>query len=83
VERIDAPLLWLIRIALAAIAVSDLLLGRLSVAAPRRSIELYQRLMARFNWRVSPIDEARELRNTRGLGAVLLALSLVLLWLLL
>ncbi len=54
-----------------------LAVGILSVVQPKRSIGLYQWIMERFNWKVTPIDEAREIRNTRILGAVLTALSLV------
>jgi hypothetical protein len=51
-------------------------LGFLSAARPMRSIALYQWIMERFNWKVAPIDLAREVRNTRILGLVLVALSL-------
>ncbi len=54
--------------------------GVFSAAMPERSIALYQRLMARFNWRVSPIDERRELRTTRVLGLLLMLLSAVAWW---
>lgn len=54
-----------------------LVLGLLSTVQPKRLIVLYQRIMARLNWKVVPIDELRELRNTRILGVVLTALSLV------
>ena len=47
-----------------------------------RSIALYQWIMARLNWRVSPIDEVREVRNTRLLGGLLIFLSVVIAWLL-
>lgn len=50
-------------------------LGILSVVRPSRSIRLYQQIMERFNWKVAPIDLAREIRNTRILGLVLTALS--------
>lgn len=66
--------------ALPLVAVVTLLFGGFSTAAPRRSIALYQRLMAWFNWRVSPIDEPRELRTTRVLGVLLVLLSLVVWW---
>ncbi len=62
------------------VAVGALLLGGLSAAAPQQSIGLYQWIMARLNWRVAPIDERRELRNTKGLGVLFVGLSLVLLW---
>ena len=64
------------------LAVATLLFGAFSAAAPRQSIELYQWLMARFNWRVSPIDERREVLTTRALGILLVLFSLVALWLL-
>jgi len=50
--------------------------GFLSAALPKRSMGLYQSIMERFNWKVVPIDEAREVRNTRILGVALVALSL-------
>ena len=52
-------------------------LGLLSAVRPNRSIELYQWIMERFNWKVAPIDGPREVRNTRILGAILTALSLI------
>ncbi|MBI2104090.1 MAG: hypothetical protein HYT90_00715 [Candidatus Omnitrophica bacterium] len=54
--------------------------GVFSAAMPERSITLYQRLMSRFNWRVSPIDERRELRTTKVLGLLLMLLSAVAWW---
>jgi len=65
---------WGIRLA----AAGALAVGALSAAAPRRSIALYQWIMAQCNWRVSPIDERRELITTRLPGILLVALSLVL-----
>jgi hypothetical protein len=58
-----------------------LILGVLSAVWPKRSIGLYQWIMERINWRVAPIDEPREVRNTRALGAILSALSLTLFFL--
>ncbi len=55
-----------------------LALGLLSAAWPKRSIGLYQWIMERFNWRVTPIDELLEVRNTRALGVVLVAISFAL-----
>lgn len=62
------------------IACLGLALGVLSAGWPKRSIGLYQGIMERFNWKVAPIDEAREVRNTRALGAALVALSLAILF---
>lgn len=61
------------------IAVLCLALGVLSAFLPGKSIALYQGIMEKFNWRVAPIDEAKEVRNTRLLGTVLAVISLVLL----
>ena len=80
-DWIDIFLVWF-RWGLALVGIAALILGGLSAAAPGRSIALYQGIMRWFNWRVSPIDEARELRNTRLLGAALIVLSAVLWWLL-
>lgn len=59
-----------------AIAVFNLALGMFSAVWPERSIGLYQWIMERYNWKVVPIDPAREVRNTRVLGLLLAALSL-------
>ena len=56
--------------------------GVFSALAPQRSIALYQWIMARFNWRVAPIDERREIRTTRILGVLLVMLGGVILALL-
>ena len=77
----EIPVFWC-RWGMGLAAAAGLAVGMLSAAAPQRSIALYQWIMERFNWRVSPIDEARELRNTRALGALLALLSLVIGWLL-
>lgn len=64
---------------LMALGAAGLVLGVLSAFRPRRSIALYQWIMERFNWKVVPLDESREVRNTARLGALLGFLSLGLL----
>lgn len=61
------------------VGVASLIFGIFTAFRPRRSIALYQWLMAQINWRVSPIDEPREVRTTRLLGILLIVLSLSLL----
>ena len=78
-EEVESVLRWGWR-GLGLLGVVAVVIGGLSAAAPRRSIRLYQWIMERFNWRVSPIDEAREMRNTRLLGVFLILLSVALLW---
>ena len=72
----DVFLRWLDR-GTALLAAATFLFGLFSALRPQRSIALYQWIMARFNWRVTPLDERRELRTTAWLGAVLIVLSLV------
>jgi hypothetical protein len=79
VAFVERLLAWF-RCGLLAVGVVTLVFGAFSAAAPARSIALYQGIMVWFNWRVSPIDERRELRNTRRFGFVLVILSLLLLW---
>ena len=56
-----------------------LALGLFSFVRPQRSIALYQWIMERCNWKVVPIDESREVRNTWILGIILTLLSIVVL----
>ena len=79
VECLVRGLWW----SLTVVGFSALLVGSLSAFAPQRSIALYQRIMACFNWRVEPIDPAHELRTTRFLGILLVGLSVILTWFLL
>ena len=51
-------------------------IGVFSTFWPERSMGLYEWIMERYNWKVTPIDLPREVRNTRLLGFVLTALSL-------
>jgi len=59
----------------AAAAAASALFGIWSAATPARSMALYQAIMRRCNWRVEPIDAARELRTTRLLGVGIALLS--------
>jgi uncharacterized membrane protein HdeD (DUF308 family) len=61
------------------IGILGIVMGVFSAFWPQRSIRLYQRIMELFNWKVTPIDEARELRNTRFLGAALIILGIAIL----
>ncbi|HOG23201.1 MAG: hypothetical protein BWY44_01057 [Candidatus Omnitrophica bacterium ADurb.Bin292] len=60
------------------VAALSLGLGLLSILKPERSILLYQKIMKYFNWKVEPIDPARELRGTRTLGGWLTVLAVLL-----
>ena len=61
---------------------SSLLMGIFSIFWPRKSMQLYIWMMAKFNWRVSPIDDQRELSSTRRFGVYLTLLACLTLFLL-
>lgn len=77
----EIPLSW-IRSGAWVIDVASLTFGIFTAVLPKGSIALYEWLMARINWRVVPIDEAREIRTTRFLGSLLTLLALAALTLL-
>ena len=74
----DIPFEWT-KIGLILIGSFGVLIGALSLISPKRSIGFYQWIMKNFNWRVEPIDYAREIRNTRALGLWLLIISVLML----
>jgi len=73
----DLPWLFLFRITLIFLAIKGILIGLLSFFMPSYSIALYQWIMRFCNWRVEPIDSAKEINSTRFLGIVLSVLSFV------
>lgn len=75
--------IWM-KILFYVLAAVSFLMGLLSLGWPDRSIRLYQWMMERFNWRVFPINEAREITNTKhlGIGLILLGLALAIITLL-
>ena len=46
-------------------------LGVFSAISPGGMIKLYQWIMQKLNWRVVPIDEEKEKRNTRVMGLLM------------
>jgi hypothetical protein len=44
---------------------------------PKRVIELQQKFYAMINWRMEPIDMAKEIRNTRIMGLMLIVFILL------
>lgn len=63
------------KVILMALGFLGLAIGILSAFWPKHSIRFYQWIMKQFNWQVAPIDEAREMRNTKVLGFFLILLS--------
>ena len=59
------------------IGASGFVVGTLSFVSPEKSIQLYQWIMKLFNWHVEPVNLRKEIRNTRILGALMTALSVV------
>ncbi len=60
------------RYIIACIAVCSLAAGVALVRAPARAVELQKRFYLSINWRMEPVDYARELRNTRAMGVFLI-----------
>ena len=79
-EELVVLLTWFWR-GMALVGALALGLGLLSALSPRRSIGLYQGIMLLFNWRVEPVNKAREVRNTRWLGVLLIVLAGIAFWL--
>jgi len=73
----EVSLDWM-RIFSGAVGTVGFAFGLFSAFWPRRSINFYEWLMARINWQARPIDEAKEIRNTRALGWLLIGMSLAL-----
>ena len=71
---IELPLAWCVT-AFRLVGAVGVGFGLFTALLPERSIALYQWIMERFNWRTEPIHPARELRNTRWLGALLVLLG--------
>jgi len=59
------------------VALFSFVLGVLSAFWPSRSIGLYVWMMFKFSWTVSPMNERREIKNTRRFGIYLLILSVL------
>ena len=66
------------KVILSILGFFGLALGVFSAFNPKRSMGLYRAIMKFYNWNVSPINEAREVRNTRLLGICLALLCVVL-----
>ncbi|MGE5279181.1 MAG: hypothetical protein ACM3L6_00345 [Deltaproteobacteria bacterium] len=59
-----------------SLSVVSLLAGAACLRSPRRVIAFQQAFYLRINWRMEPVSMAREIRNTRVMGAVLVVLGL-------
>ena len=62
------------RLALVVIAI---VFGGWLIWQPKRTIEIQIALYRPFNWKLEPISMEKEIRNTRIMGIVLLALGVV------
>jgi len=60
------------------IAIFALANGIVCLRNPQAAIHIQQRFYAKINWKLEPIDLAKELRNTRIMGAISILLSIFL-----
>ena len=51
--------------------------GLFLISKPHLAIELQRRFYAKINWKIEPISMQKELRNTRIMGSILVALALI------
>ena len=52
--------------------------GLICLTNPHLAIKLQQRFYERINWKIEPINLAKELRNTRIMGLISLVLAIAL-----
>jgi hypothetical protein len=61
------------------VAVMAFVNGVVCFLNPKQAIRIQQKFYEKINWRLEPIDLNKELRNTRIMGMISLALSITLL----
>ena len=66
--------MWLIFLSL--LILSSILMGVFLIFKPSSAISFQKKFYEMINWRIEPISMAKELRNTRIMGAFLLVLDL-------
>jgi hypothetical protein len=60
------------------VSILALINGFICITSPKLAIKIQQDFYARINWRIEPINLDKELKNTRLMGIISLALSLIL-----
>ena len=53
-------------------------LGLFLILRPARAIEIQQQFYFKINWRMEPVNMALEIRNTRIMGLMVMAVAIVL-----
>lgn len=61
------------------IALLAFLNGAICLAIPSLAIQIQQRFYEKLNWKIEPIDLAKEINNTRIMGVISLMLSIAIL----
>lgn len=79
-DLIELAISWMAKIppwpALILIPLIGLLVGFLLALNPAEAIEIQRRFYTRINWKIEPISMPKEIRNTRLMGLILIALML-------
>ena len=55
------------------VIVLNMSVGLFLFLRPTESLEIQRRFYLRINWRIEPVDMEKELRNTKAMGALLIA----------
>lgn len=58
------------------IAIISLYFGYFLFSSPLRAFEIQKRFYAMINWRIEPISLQKEIRNTKGMGIILIVIVL-------
>lgn len=62
----------ILRLLSLSLCAAGFIAGFLFVIAPEKLIEAQRRFYEKINWKIEPIDFAREIRNTRIMGLSIL-----------
>ena len=79
-SKFESLVYWLMTIPIFPILIMfsffGIAIGSTMIIKPSLAIEIQKRFYARINWRIEPISMAKELRNTKLMGLLLLTFAI-------
>jgi|WetSurMetagenome_2_1015567.scaffolds.fasta_scaffold533305_2 hypothetical protein len=64
-------------VSLVGICIGCCVSGFFLVSRPQAALDVQKRFYEMINWRIEPIDLSKEIRNTRGMGAFLIGVGIL------